>query len=175
MSSSSSDLDNKAVSRSTRERRIAYKRTKRLGTVCQIPCDQCFLLEVPCVKMSSGRGKLTCATCRKKGVPCVSMSYNAVEKAMDSAEERLKVSEEKRNEMVERLAEAQAEVRRNKRLVEFARKRAEEQFWCLERSLEERGEPNLFAQVREATEWEKELYGDMITTPPDEAAASLNG
>ena len=62
-----SDLDNSEIPRSTRERRISYKRTKRLRKVCLISCDECSVRGISYVKMSSGRGKLTCAICRKRG------------------------------------------------------------------------------------------------------------
>ena len=111
------------------------------------------------MKMSSGRGKLTCATCRKKGIPCVSLSYGSVERAMDKTEASLKDAQERQQQLLRQLLAVQLEVQRYEREVELARKRGEEQFWCLERSLEEAGEPNLYTQVREATDWERELYG----------------
>ena len=94
---------------------------------------------------------------------------------MDNGEKNLSEAQAEVEDLQDKLVAALAKVRRRKRELELAQKKADEQFWCLERELEEQGEPNLFAQVREATEWEKELYGDMITIPPGEAAASSNG
>ena len=65
-------------------------------------------------------------------------------------------------------------MQRHEREVELAKKRGEEQFWCLERSLEKAGEPNLYAQVREATDWERELYNlnNALPTVQAETGAS---
>ena len=154
----SSDLDNPEIPRSTRERRISYKRTKRLRKVCLIFCDECSVRGISYVKMFSGRGKLTCATCRKKGIPCVSFLYGSVERAIDKIETNLKDTQDRQQQLLRQLLDVQLEVQRHEREVELARKRGEEQFWCLERSLEEAGEPNLYTQVREAMDWERELY-----------------
>ena len=103
----------------------------------------------------------------------MSMSYGSVEKSADKAEASLQEAQSRQQSLLRQLVEVQMEVQRHEREVEFARKRAEEQFWCLERSLEERGEQNLFAQVREATEWERELYGiTALPTAQVEAEAS---
>ena len=110
------------------------------------------------MKMFSGRGKLTCAIYRKKGIPCVSFLYGSVERAIDKTETSLKDAQDRQQQFFRQLLGVQLEVQRHEREVELARKRGEEQFWCLERSLEEAGEPNLYAQVREATDWERELY-----------------
>ena len=85
---------------------------------------------------------------------------------MDVAEGDLKKSEEEQSKLLDRLDDLRATIKRQRRQVEFAKKRAEEQFWCLERELEESDQPNLYAQVREATDLEKELYGDLIVPSP---------
>ena len=90
---------------------------------------------------------------------------------MNTAEAGLKEAQEEQKKMFDRLIEVQSKIRRKEREVEFARQRAEEQFWCLERELEESGEPNLLAQVREATDLERELYG--IPAGPAGSAAEV--
>ena len=91
---------------------------------------------------------------------------------MDTAEAKLQDAQSRQQALLRQLVDVQMEVQRREREVEFARKRAEEQFWCLERSLEEQGEPNLFAQVREATDWERELYSGVLPPPAGEASSS---
>ena len=90
-----SDFDNPETPRSTRERRISYKRTKRLEKVCLISCDECSVRDIFYVKMSSGRGKLTCVIYRKKGILCVSFLYGSVERAMDKTKISLKNTQER--------------------------------------------------------------------------------
>ena len=140
-----SDLNNPETPCSTRERRISYKRIKKLKKVCLISCDECSVRGIFYVKMSSGRGKLTCVTYRKKGIPCVSFSYGSVERAIDKIETSLKNAQERQQQLLRQLLSVQLEVQRYEREIELTKKRGEEQFWCLERSLEKAGEPNLFA------------------------------
>ena len=78
---------------------------------------------------------------------------------MDKTEISLKDTQDRQQQLLRQLLSVQLEVQRHEREVELARKRGEKQFWCLERSLEEAGEPNLYAQVRETTDWKRELYG----------------
>ena len=124
----SSDLDNPETPRFTRERRISYKRTKRLKKVCLISYNECSVRGISCVKMFSGRGKLTCAIYRKKGIPCVSFSYGSVERAMDKTEINLKDAQERQQQLLRQLLAVQLEVQRYEREIELAKKRGEEQF-----------------------------------------------
>ena len=78
---------------------------------------------------------------------------------MDVAEEKVKVAEKRRQDALDALLESETHLKTERRFLEFAQKRADEQFWCLERELEASGEPNLYAQVREATDLEKEIFG----------------
>ena len=63
-------------------------------------------------------------------------------------------------------------------MLELAQSRAKEQFWCLERELEEAGEPNLYQETREATALEQELFGGLLVsggTGGEVAGSSSNG
>ena len=76
--------------------------------------------------MFSGRGKLICVIYRKKGVPFVSLSYNAVKKTMNSAENQLKSFLKKQRKILESLDEIRIEMKRNERLIKFIKKRIKE-------------------------------------------------
>ena len=166
MSPSSSDLDSKAISKAERDRRRSYRRSQRYGQPSIISCDYCASAGKPCIRMSkNGRPDLTCSECRRRGRPCVSLSWNAVERAVDKAELEVKDLEKKRQVALDSLLELEASLKSKRRILEFAETRAKEQFWCLERELEESGHPNLYAQVREATDMERELFGDLVAPP----------
>ena len=170
MSPSSSDLDSKTISKAQRDRRRSYRRSQRYGQPSIISCDHCAGVGKPCIRMSkNGRPDLTCSECRRRGRPCVSLSWNAVERAVDKAELEVKDLEKKRQTALDSLLELEASLKSKRRILEFAETRAKEQFWCLERELEESGHPNLYAQVREATDMERELFGDLLA-PSDPSA-----
>ena len=90
-----SDLDNSEIPRFTRERRISYKRIKRFRKICLISCDECSVRDIPYVKMSFGREKLTYAIYRKKKISCVLFLYRSVKRAIDKVKASLKDAQDR--------------------------------------------------------------------------------
>ena len=126
MSSSTFDLNNFKLLRVTRDCRRFEKRVKRRDEVCFISCDSCFTFNVPCMKMSSGRGRLTCAECWRRGVLCVLMSWNVVERSMDTREKNLNEAEAEVRDLQDKLFEVFVKVRRRKRELELTQFRIDE-------------------------------------------------
>ena len=104
----------------------------------------------------------------------MSMSWESVEGALDIAEKEVREAEQEEQRQLDRLMDLRAGLLRKRRQLEFVQKRADEQFWCLERELEDRGEPNLYRKTRKATDIEKELYGIPagLSGPSAEASSS---
>ena len=153
MSSPSPDT----VSSSTLDRQKGSARIAKYGSPADIACDYCFDKEKLCIVMSSRSGRLTCSECRKRGRPCVSASWESVDRTVDETEASLEKDGEERDKLLSQLAELQARMARKRKVLEQARQRAMEQFWCLERELEQSGEPNLKQVVRDATLVESQL------------------
>ena len=131
----------------------------RIGEPSDFACDWCFEKGKVCVVMSSRDEKLTCSECRRRGKRCVTTSWGSIEKTMDETELAIAEDEKEQNDLLDRLAELRARLSRKRKVLEQAKKRAEEQFWCLERELKASGEENLLAEVRTASFLERELFG----------------
>ena len=87
-------------------------------------------------------------------------------------------AEQEQQEVLTRLDEIRARLQSKRRILELAESRSKEQFWCLERELEEAGEPNLYQETREATALERELFGGLLAsggTGGEVAGSSSNG
>ena len=89
MSFLSSDLDNLKLFFIIRNRRRVIKRIRRRREPCIIICDNCTVLGIVCLKISSDKRKLIYAECRRKGIPCVFILWNAVERAINNNKNNL--------------------------------------------------------------------------------------
>ena len=151
---------------SSDDKQSGYLRVLKYGDDSIISCDLCFSEGFRRVVMSTRSGKtLACAECRRMGHRCVSMSWDTVDRAVDKAELELKETERERDAQIERLAEVQARLARKRKMLEFAQQRAKEQLRCLEDEMIERGEENIFAEIREASSIERELFGPLDAVP----------
>ena len=81
---------------------------------------------------------------------------------MDKAELKVKDLKKKRQTALNSLLKLKTFLKSKRRILKFAETRAKEQFWYLERKLEESSHLNLYTQIRETTDMEKELFRDLL-------------
>ena len=86
-------------------------------------------------------------------------------------------TENERNALAERFAQAQAALETRRKVLEQAERRAQEQLWCLEDELDQQGKLELFHQAQKVTVLEQQLtdgHSSLALTLSGSAEASSN-
>ena len=96
------------------------------------PCDRCISKGLVCYKMPDNP-KLKCSECIRRGRPCAANSLEALDHSERNLREELARDEEQLSELL-------AKVMRKRKVLEQARKKAEERRNCLVREMEASGE-----------------------------------
>ncbi len=101
--------------------------------------------------------KLKCSECTRLGRPCVSVSWGSLDKSRESLKASLSRDEEERDRLLERLAELQARLARNRKVLEQTNERAAAKLNCLVQEMEADGE-DMTQTVIDASALEFELF-----------------
>ena len=126
-------------STSTRNRLSLSESIRRKNHINPSPCDYCFSNSLTCFTMPSNP-KLKCSECTRRGRPCAANSLEALDVSEENLQQDLNRDEEEREQLLARLAELQSRVARKRKVLEQARRRAEDARNCLIREMEAEGE-----------------------------------
>ena len=153
-----SPTSNSCRSKSHQSRLKAYRRIKKLSSISAFPCERCYFSNRSCFVMpSSGRSRLHCVECRRRGRRCVEISWDAVDRSVTNAQEEVRRSESEYWDTAQRLSQLQAQLSEKRQVLEAARQRATEQLRCLKAELDAEGEGDAFTAALKASSLEAAL------------------